>query len=378
MKICIIGPTHPFRGGISHYTTLLFRYLKQQHATTFIAFKRQYPKWLFPGKTDRDPSRTPVFETGVVYLLDSMNPISWLKVAQKIRSIRPHLVILPWWTSFWTLPFLCIIWLTKRWTAAKVLFVCHNVREHESNLLDRICTKLVLNRGDLHLVHSGEDHSNLSRIVSQSVVIRGFHPTYENLQGVKFSRKAARQKLNISGNVLLFFGFVRPYKGLIHLLAAMPMIVEKLGRDLLLMIVGECWEDEQQYSEKIQELGIEKYILRINRYVPNEQISLYFSAADLVVIPYSSATGSGILQLAFGCGKPVVATRVGGLADDVIDGKTGYLVPPGTPGDLSMAIIKFFKEKKGHSFTTNIQKTKDRFSWNRLVNLIVTHAGKIQ
>jgi len=376
MKICLIGPTYPFRGGISHYTTLLFRYLKKQHQTTFIAFKRQYPQWLFPGETDRDPSQKPIFDDGVVYLLDSLNPLSWIKVARKVRLENPQLVIFPWWTSFWTVPFFSIILFIKRWTGAKILFICHNVKEHESNLLNRICTKLLLRQGDLHLVHSREEFLNLTRMIPKSRVIQGFHPTYAHLQERKYSKEEARQKLKVNGKVFLFFGFVRPYKGLIHLLNAMPMILEKLSPNLFLMVVGECWEDEQRYRKKIRELGIEKHILRINQYIPNEDIGLYFSAADLVVIPYTSATGSGILQVAFGCGKPVVASRVGGLADDVVDGKTGYLVSPADAEDLAAAIVKFFTEKKGGQFAANIKKTKDRFSWERMVGLIETSMRK--
>jgi len=377
MKICLIGPTYPFRGGISHYTTLLFRNLKKQHQTTFIAFKRQYPKWLYPGETDRDPSKKPIFEDGAIYLLDSLNPLSWMQVARKVRLVRPQLVIFPWWTSFWAAPFFCIIFLIKIWTQAKILFICHNVKEHESNYINRVCTKVILNQGDLHLVHSKEECLSLIKMVPDSIVIEGFHPTYENLQGRKYSKAEARRKLNVHGKVLLFFGFLRPYKGLIHLISAMPTILEKLGPDLFLMIVGECWKDEQQYIQKIRKLGIENHILRINQYIPNEQIGLYFSAADLVVMPYISATGSGILQIAFGCGKPVVTTRVGGLADDVIDGKTGYLVSPADSEGLAEAIVKFFIEKKSEQYIANIKNAKDRFSWDRLVDMIAIGTRKI-
>lgn len=374
MKICIIGPTYPFRGGISHYTTLLFRYIKKHHLTTFIAFKRQYPQWLYPGETDQDLSKKPIQEDGVVHLLDSLNPLSWLKVAQKVRMTGAELVIIPWWTSFWTVPFFCIIQLIKKRSTARILFICHNVKEHEANFINRICTGLILRLGDLHVVHSKEEYGDLKKIVPGSTVIQGFHPTYENLQEEQYSQESAREKLNVRGRVLLFFGFIRPYKGLIHLLSAMPEIVEKLGPDLVLMVVGECWEDEQQYSDKIEELGIGKHILRVNKYVPNEQISLYFSASDLVVIPYSSATGSGILQVAFGCEKPVVATRVGALTDDVVDGQTGFLVSPNDPEELANAIVKFFIEEKSKQFSANIRETKDRFSWDLMVDLIVNGA----
>lgn len=378
MKICIIGPTYPFRGGISHYTTLLFKYLKKSNLTTFIAFKRQYPQWLYPGKTDLDLSKKPMREDGVVHMLDSLNPLSWWKVAQKIRSIKANLVIIPWWTSFWTVPFFCIIKLIKRGSAAKVLFICHNVKEHESSSINRFCTRLILSMGDYHIVHSKEEYDNLKKILPGSNVIQGFHPTYENLQGEKYSKESAREKLQVGGRLLLFFGFIRPYKGLINLLTAMPEVLETLGPDVVLMVVGECWEDEQQYSDKIDELGIKEHVLRVNKYVPNEQISLYFSAADLVVIPYSSATGSGILQVAFGCEKPVVATRVGALADDVVEGKTGYLVAPDDPKGLAVAIARFFIEEKSETFSANIRQTRDRFSWDRMVDLIIDSTKEAQ
>ncbi len=378
MKICIIGPTYPFRGGISHYTTLLFKYIKKNHPTTFIAFKRQYPQWLYPGETDLDLSEKPIQEEGVVQMLDSLNPFSWWKVAQKIRSIKADLVIIPWWTSFWTIPFFCIIKLIKRGSEAKVLFICHNVKEHESSSINQICTGLILRMGDYHVVHSKEEYDNLKKIVPGSIVIQGFHPTYEDLQGGKYSKESAREKLGVRGRVLLFFGFIRPYKGLINLLTAMPEVLETLGPDVVLMVVGECWEDEQLYSDKIEELGIKEHVLRVNKYVPNEQISLYFSAADLVVIPYSSATGSGILQVAFGCEKPVVATRVGALADDVVDGETGYLVAPDDPKGLAMAIAEFFIEEKSKPFSLNIRQTSDRFSWDRMVDLIIDSTKETQ
>jgi glycosyltransferase involved in cell wall biosynthesis len=379
MKICLIGPTHPFRGGISHYTTLLYRNLKRRHQTTFIAFKRQYPHFLFPGETDVDPSTDPILEHGVVRLLDSLNPYSWLKVVQKVRLERPDLVIFPWWTSFWTVPFFSILSLIKRETSAKILFICHNVKEHESTLFNQICTTLVLKLGDFYYVHSKEDQSNLQKIMPESsTVIRGFHPTYENLQRRKYGRNEARKELGVTGNVILFFGFIRPYKGLKHLLNAMPAIIKGAGPNIMCMIVGECWKDEAHYQKQIEDLGIEKHILRVNQYVPNEQIGLYFSAADLVVMPYISATGSGVLQIAFGCDKPVVATRVGGMADDIIDGKTGYLVAPADSAELSIAIVKFFNEKRSELFEKNIKTMKDRFSWERMVDLITTQVEKTQ
>ena len=146
MKISLIGPTYPFRGGISHYTTLLYRHLKKRHEVHFFAFKRQYPKWLFPGETDKDSSSSPIWEDGVENILDSLNPITWFNVFLRTKRVNPELVIFPWWVSFWTPQFWTIAALVKIFTQAKILFICHNVVEHESKTIDKICTRFVLKK----------------------------------------------------------------------------------------------------------------------------------------------------------------------------------------------------------------------------------------
>ena len=157
MKICLIGPTYPFRGGISHYTTLLYRHLQKCHDVTFISFIRQYPRMLFPGKTDIDSSKEHFREEGVFPMLDSMNPFTWLKSARNIIRRRPDLVIIPWWVSFWAPQFWTISSLVKIFCNSKILFLCHNVVEHESKWIDKILTRFVLKKGDLFIVHSTED-----------------------------------------------------------------------------------------------------------------------------------------------------------------------------------------------------------------------------
>ena len=169
MKICLLGPTYPFRGGISHYTTLLYRHLSKRHDTLFVSFVRQYPKWLFPGKTDIDPSKEHIQEQDVHKILDSMNPFTWCKAAKRIIKYDPDLVIIPWWVSFWAPQFLTISFLVKIFTDSRILFLCHNVVEHESKWMDKVLTGFVLRKGDLFIVHSAEDHDNLKEIVSDAV-----------------------------------------------------------------------------------------------------------------------------------------------------------------------------------------------------------------
>jgi len=368
MKICLIGPTYPFRGGISHYTTLLFKCLLKRHEVYFFAFKRQYPRWLFPGKTDIDPSQIRIQEEGTQKILDSMDPISWVRVASKIIKANSDLLIIPWWVAFWTPQFWTISVLVKLFSNTRILFLCHNVVEHESHWIKKFLTRSVLRHGDLFVVHSAEDEKNLLAIFDTAKVKRSFHPTYDVFNQGDFNEVSIKGRLGIKGNVILFFGFVREYKGLKYLLKALPEVLSKI--EVTLLVVGEFWKDKKDYISLIDRLGIKGNIVLVDEYVPNEEIGEYFSMCDLVVQPYVSATGSGVIQTAFGFNKPVVATTVGCLPEVIEDGKTGYLVPPESPYEIAQAIIAFFCEGNKQAFYENIEKEKYRFSWDRMVDVI--------
>ncbi len=379
MKIALIGPTHPFRGGISHYTTLLYRNLKSRHEVRFFSFKRQYPRWLFPGKSDIDPSKAHIRVAGVERMIDSVNPVTWFRTAQEMIRYDGDLLILPWWVSFWAPQFLVMAWLVKRRSNARILFICHNVVSHESTVLDKLMTRLVLKTGDLFLVHSDEDRNNLLKMMPGAKVCKRFHPSYDVFQMSGFDREACRKQLGVSGNVLLFFGFVREYKGLKYLLAALPRIMEQVP--VTLLVVGEFWKDKMMYLDMIREMGIEDRVQVIDEYIPNEDVGLYFCAADLVVQPYVSATGSGVVQVAYGFERPVVATDVGSLPEIVENGRTGYIVPPAKPEAIADAVIAFFKEERAESFCENIRAMQYRFSWEHLVDgieeLVEGRAGSV-
>lgn len=368
MKIDLIGPSYPFRGGISHYTTLLYRNLRRKHETQFHAFKRQYPQWLFPGDTDKDNSANPIKEGGVENVLDSMNPLTWWKVFLRIKKRNSELVIFPWWVFFWTPQFWTIATLIKKFTRAKILFICHNVVGHESNKINEKCTRFVLKKGDYFIVHSGKDLENLKKVRPNANIKLSFHPTYEVFHSKCITKEDARKQLNIEGNTILFFGFVRPYKGLNYLIEAMPMIIKRVNVNLL--IVGEFWEGEEKYRDQINNLGLEGNIKIINKYIPNEEVGLCFAACDLVVLPYASATGSGIVQAAFGCNKPVVSTNVGGLPEIINNKKTGYLIPPRDSKKIAEAIVSFYKEEKEEEFVGNIIQQREKFSWDRMIDTI--------
>ncbi len=367
MKICLIGPTYPFRGGISHYTTLLYRHLCERHEVIFFSFKRQYPKWLFPGKTDIDLSEIH-FKEDTQCILDSMNPLSWLLVASEIIKSKSDLLLIPWWVSFWAPQFYIISLLVKLLAKTKILFLCHNVVEHESKWIDKVLTRVVLRNGDYYIVHSAEDQQNLLSIFPKAKVKKSFHPTYDVFNLGDFDPNVVRRKYRIEGNIILFFGFIREYKGLKYLIKALPEVLSKTN--VTLLIVGEFWKNKNEYLSLINNLGIEDKIIIIDEYVPNEEVGLYFSAADLIVQPYSSATGSGIIQIAYGFNKPVIATKVGCLPEVVEDGKTGYLVQHRSSHKIAEAIIKFFSEGNVEEFRENVKKENYKFSWDRMVDVI--------
>ena len=368
LKIAMVGPTYPFRGGISHYTTLLYRHLRRRHAVDFFAFSRQYPRWLFPGTTDRDTSGAALREPGSRPVLDSLNPLSWFKLARMIAAGGYDVLVIPWWVAFWAPQFWTIALWTRRFSGTRVLFLCHNVVAHETSPLSAALTRSVLRQGDCFLVHSGTDEQNLQAIRPQAPVRRCFHPTYDVFDADMPQADDLRRQLGLSGRVLLFFGFVREYKGLKVLLQALPEVAAKM--DVTLLVVGEFWKDKQDYLDEIARLGLSERVVIIDRYIPNEEVNAYFSAADLVVQPYLSATGSGVVQTAFGFGKPVVATRVGSLPEVISDGQTGFLVPPADPGALAAAILRFFAEGRCAAFSAQILAEKERFSWDHLVAAI--------
>jgi glycosyltransferase involved in cell wall biosynthesis len=368
MRICLIGPSHPFRGGITHHTTLLYHHLRKRHQVSFFAFKRQYPRWLFPGRTDRDVSKKPLREDGAQEILDSMNPITWWKVYRRIKREAPDLVIIPWWTSFWTIQFWTIATLVKRFSSAKLLFICHNVFDHEHHVFGKRCARAVLRKGDHFFVHSENDARRLKQLLPTAETTHAFHPIYDFFKNGTLSKTEARNRLGLEGDSILFFGFIRPYKGVDDLLAAMPLILKH--KKITLLVVGEFWQGKEGFTRQLKDLGITDAVRVVDTYVPNEEVGLYFSAADLVVLPYRFATGSGIVQIAYALDKPVIATRAGSLSEVVEEGRTGYLVNPGDPKGLAGAVLRFYKEEKEREFVVNIRSAKNRFSWEKIVKLI--------
>lgn len=363
----LVGPTHPFRGGIAHHTTLLHRALSRRHETTFVSFRRQYIAWMYPGASDRDDSEAPLAAEGVRHELDVLRPLGFVALGR--RAAAYDAVLMPWWVAVWA-PWYALFLAGLR-GRAPVIFVCHNVIEHESGAAKRALTAAVLRRGDGFLVQSRDEAGRLEGIVGGAAPIEvAPHPSYDVFDAGRFDRASARAHLELpdDAEVVLFFGFVRPYKGLEHLLEAFATLSRSRPRAHLL-VVGECWKGEDDYRALVRRLGLERCRL-VFEYVANEEVEAYVKAADVVALPYLSGTGSGIAQLALGMNVPVVATRIAAFEDVVADGETGCLVPPGDAGALAEGIARLLDPAQREQVRAAIGEHKVRFSWDALVDRI--------
>jgi glycosyltransferase involved in cell wall biosynthesis len=369
MRLVLIGPTYPFRGGISHYFTMLCNELRKSHQVDFFSYIRQYPRWLYPGQTDLDPSAMPLQATAY-RTLDPLNPLTWVQTLHRIRSAPFDGIIFPWVQAYWAPMFGFLAFWIRRLTPTRVIFICFNPlpKAHERHLFDSSMAWLVLSQGDGFIVHAETDKVQLGHLVPGARVLHVAQPIF-NVFPSRLDSATAKAQLGLKGPVALFFGFVRPYKGLGTLLQAMPLALERIP--LHLLIVGEFWEEKAGYERMIAEYRLTEHVTVIGRYVPNEELGLYFGAADVVVLPYESATQSGVVQTAYGYEKPVICTRVGGLPEVVFDGETGFLVPPGDAAALADAMVHFFVENLGDTFAGHIRRLAPvAFGWEGLVHQI--------
>ncbi|HXK41325.1 MAG TPA: glycosyltransferase [Anaerolineae bacterium] len=370
MKIALIGPVYPYRGGIAHYTTFLAQRLREKHNVLMISYRRQYPRWLFPGHSDRDPSEHSIQLEDVHYLLDAFSVQSWFRTLNLLKLYEPDLLLTQWWTPFWAPSLITILARFRSvFPEVPIFTICHNIVSHEEHWWDNLVARLVLRLPDHCIVHSESSKIYLLHILPNAkITLIGF-PQYEGLISVFYSRADARNKLGIQANesVLLFFGFVRPYKGLEYLLHALAKVNHVLS--VRLLIVGEFWHDKQNYLRLIDDLGIGDYVTIVDEYVPNEEIGLYFAAADVLVLPYIKTSQSAVVQLAFETDTPVIASNVSGVGEYVVEGVNGLLVMPGDIEDLAQAITRYFQNNLATAFRQSMPNLKcDR--WKMLIEKI--------
>lgn len=370
MRIALIGPIYPYRGGIAHYTAELHQALREHnHEVLMISFKRQYPKWLYPGRSDKDPSEKAFAVKDAHYWIDSINPITWLTTLRRIQQYKPDLLVVQWWTTFWAPCFLALLYLYRRLSPhSTILNLCHNVLPHEGHWWDFALAKAVLSLPTHHIVHSLEDKRRLLSLVPNARVYVVEFPPYNNFASLRCERSRARGLLGLDQEcfVLLFFGFVRPYKGLEYLIRALHHAVGQV-KCLHLLIVGEFWEDRHKYIKLIEELGLTSRVTIIDRYVRNEEIGVYFGAADAVVLPYLETSQSAVVQIAFAMGVPVIASDVGGLRESIRNGVTGLLVKPGDSIALAHAILRYIRDGLEFNMRQHITERQEADRWGSIL-----------
>ncbi len=364
MKFVLVGPTYPFRGGISHYNTLLSQEIDRNHQVTLLALKKQYPSILFPGTSQLDTSDTPL-KVENDPCIHPLSPISWVKAGRKIREAKPDLVLFQWWHPYFAPAFGSIARLVR--SSARTCFLCHNVLPHEGGRVDLVLNRFAFRGASRFVVHSEKDREILLGIVPEAEARVSPHPVYNAFSSSEpLSKKEARKELGIVDRpTLLFFGHIREYKGLPDLVEAMPSVLKDV--DCQLVIAGESYMCVDALKRRIKELGLTDRIHFFEGYVENERVSGYFQACDAIVLPYRTASQSGVAQIGFGFERPVLATRVGGIPEAVDDGETGLLVPPNDPEALAMAIQRFYREGLSERFSRRIKEESHRFSWSRLV-----------
>ena len=371
MKFVLVGPVYPYRGGIAHYTTMLAQTLaKRGSQCHVVSFRRQYPRWLYPGKSDRDPSQKPL-RVNAEYLLDPLYPWTWWQTARKIAEWKPDVVIFQWWTTFWAPAFAALAFLLRR-REVKVLFVIHNVMPHEPRPWDRWLARLALRQGHSFLAQTDREEERLLSILPQAQITMSPLPLYGMFADQRVPAAEARQRLGlpVGEPVILFFGIVRPYKGLRFAIEALAELRAR-NKTVYLLVAGEFWEDVMAYTRLIEQLGLSAQVRIDNRYIPNEEVGLYFSAADIFVAPYIGGTQSGAVKMALGFGLPLVISQ--SLSSAELANETArrlYWVDPKDVVALVEAIERSLRENT--STPGPLTLSSGDAEWGKLVDKIET------
>ena len=365
------------RGAMAQLNGILANYLSKENEVEIFSFKRQYPKLLFPGKTQEDTSNVDIIDPKIrnTQIIDSIDPFNWRKSAKLIAKSKPDLLILRFWIPFFAPVFYSICKYVKKKTGAKVMFICDNVIPHEHRIGDESLIKLIFKAGDYFMIHSKSVESDLLKFNKGKPFMLSPHPVYNIFgpaSGKAESREMIKDKFGIDlGNekIILFFGYIRKYKGLPYLINAMKEINAKMK--VKLMIVGEFYEDEKPTRDLIDSLGLKNDIFVVSDYIPNEEVKYFFCASDVLVLPYIDATQSGIIQIAYYYDKPVIATNVGGLGEVVIDGRTGFVVEPRSSESIANAVIDYYKKDLEKEFSRNVAEEKKKYSWEEFITNIM-------
>lgn len=376
-SIIIIGPAHPLRGGLASYNERLEReFIQQGHSVSIYTFSLQYPGFLFPGTTQFSTEPAPA-DLDIHIRINSVNPINWISVGLELKKLRPDLVIVRYWLPFMGPCLGSILRIIKQNKHSKVVCIADNIIPHEKRAGDKLFTQYFVPPVDAFITMSDKVLNDLLQFAPGKPAQFVAHPLYDNF-GEKISIEAARTHLGIDPNaaILLFFGFIRKYKGLDILLDAMKLLQAAPYANLLpkettlqLLIAGEFYEDRKGYDEQIERLGIKDALILKTEFIADSEVKYYLCAADVVVQPYRSATQSGVTPLAYHFEKPMIVTNVGGLPSLVPDDKVGLIAEPNAE-DIAAKIVAYFQKGAPH-FLPHLIEEKKKYSWDKMANTII-------
>ena len=359
MKITLLGPAHPYRGGLaSIMETMAREYQSRGHEVRIYTFTVQYPSLLFPGKTQY--VETPVPEDlHIERVMNTVNPLNWVSLGLRLKREKPDMVLMKYWTPFMAPCFGTIARIAR--TNGVTKFVCQidNVEPHEHHIIDKPCNHYYLGAVDGFVYMSEQVHGEL-KAYTQAPAIFSPHPMFENF-GKAVERDEACRKIGINPaeNYTLFFGLIRDYKGLDLLLEAWAKWSPE-GRKLL--IAGEFYASREKYIALIERLRLQDRVVLHDRFIADDDVKYYFSAADCLVLPYRTATQSGVTQIAYNFSLPMIVTRVGGLPEIVPDGRVGLVCEPNADS-IAAAMQQIYSGDTLSVMRENFAEERKRFSW---------------
>lgn len=364
-SIVIVGPAWPLRGGLSTYNERLCRqFMNEGSKASILSFSLQYPSILFPGKTQMSDEEAPA-QIDIDTAINSINPLNWIKVGLKYKKMAPDIMVFRYWMPFMAPCLGTIARIVKQNGKTKMVAIADNIHPHEKHFYDNIFTNYFVNKMDGFITMSQKVLEDLQQLVPHKPSQYIPHPMYDNF-GDSIPKQEAKKLLGLDENInyLLFFGFIRQYKGLDLLLKS---FADKRLRptNTKLIIAGEYYEDDKPYTELIKELGLEDLVVQHNRFIPNSEVYKYFSACDMVVQTYHNATQSGVTQIAYHFNKPMLVTNVGGLAETVPDGEVGYVCEK-TETAIADAILDFYEHQREEAYSKNATAFKKHFSWEKI------------
>lgn len=366
LHIAIVGPAHPYRGGLASIMETMGREFQQRgHRVEIITFTLQYPSLLFPGKSQTVDTPAPE-DLNIERAVSTVNPLSWWRVGQRLRRTRPDIVLMKYWTPFMAPCFGTIARLARKNRHTRVICQIDNVEPHEHHITDRMFNRYYLRSVDGFIYMSEQVHGELKEYTSAPALFSP-HPMFEHF-GTAIDRNEACQNLGLDPEVryALFFGLIRDYKGLDTLLEAWSKF-RRTGHKLL--IAGEFYASRDKYIELIKSLGLEDDIVLHDHFVPDSEVKNYFSVADCVVLPYKTATQSGVTQIAYNFRTPIIVTNVGGLSEIVPDCRVGYVTESSVEG-VHQALERIYEGDTLERFREAMIEERKRFSWSAMCDRI--------